>query len=132
MHTTGSHKLSIRRIDEPFAVVQLEPGAIVPEWATAGVLFAVVRTAEELSLVCSQHLVPEGVKCERDWVALKLEGPFAFSTVGVLSSVIAPLAAGRVPVFVLSTFDTDYVLIKQENLSRAIELLRAEGHTIDP
>jgi hypothetical protein len=130
MTMSGSHKLLIHRLTEPFAVVQLAPGADIPGWATAGTLSAVVRTADELSLVCSEHLVPDGVKCERDWIALKIEGPFPFSTVGVLSSVIAPLAAGRVPVFVLSTFDTDYILIKRENVSRAVEVLLAEGHTV--
>jgi hypothetical protein len=124
------HKLTIHRLEEPFAVVQLAPGADIPGWATAGRLSAVVRTADELSLVCSQNLVPEGVKCECGWVALKLEGPFPFSTVGVLSSVIAPLAAGRVPVFVLSTFDTDYILVKREDIESALGVLTAEGHTI--
>ena len=72
--------------------------------------------------------MPQGARAERGWLALKLEGPFPFSMTGVLAAFVQPLAEARIPIFALSTFDTDYVLIKRENLESAIVALRAAGH----
>jgi uncharacterized protein len=102
-----------------YTVVRLAPHSPVPSWAWSGTLNAVVRTDEELSIVCEQSAVPDDVKSERDWVALKLQGPIPFSTIGVLASLVNPLAAAGIPVFAISTFDTDYILIKAVDLTRA-------------
>jgi len=72
--------------------------------------------------------VPEGVRVERGWVALKLEGPFPFSMTGVLASFLEPLAEAKIPVFAISTFDTDYVFVKREDLEQAKKTLAAAGH----
>ena len=72
--------------------------------------------------------MPDGALAERDWVALKLEGPFPFSTTGVLASFLQPLAEAQVPIFAISTFHTDYVLIKRENPQQAVATLGAAGH----
>jgi hypothetical protein len=72
--------------------------------------------------------MPDGALAERGWVALKLEGPFPFSTTGVLASFLQPLAEAQVPIFAISTFDTDWVLIKRENLEQAVVALGAAGH----
>ena len=96
----------------------------------AGEFFAAVRTPNELSIVCAEGCVPKDVAAtvEQGWVALKLEGPFPFSMTGVLASFVQPLAEARIPVFAISTFDTDYVLVKGENVERAIAVLAAAGH----
>ena len=90
--------------------------------------FCVTQTADELSIVCEEGRVPDGVRVEKDWVALKLEGPFPFSMTGVLTSFLQPLAEARIPIFAVSTFDTDYVLIKREKLEEAIKALGTAGH----
>ena len=72
--------------------------------------------------------MPEGVRVERGWVALKLEGPFPFSMTGVLASFLQPLAEKKIPIFAVSTFDTDYVLVKHKDLERAKKALGATGH----
>ncbi len=90
--------------------------------------FSVTQTADELSIVCEEGRVPDGVRVEKDWVALKLEGPFPFSLTGVLSSFLQPLATAEIPIFAVSTFDTDYVLMKREKLEEAIKALGAAGH----
>ena len=92
-----------------------------------------VRTHDELSIVCTEDLCTEdrmghGATVERGWVALKLEGPFPFSMTGVLASFVQPLAEAEIPIFAISTFDTDYVLIKRENLKGAVMALGAAGH----
>ncbi len=113
---------------EKLAVCQLAAGARVPEWAVEGGFFCVTLTAEELSVVCEESRVPSGVRIERDWVALKLEGPFPFAMTGVLTSFLQPLASAGIPIFAVSTFDTDYVLMKGEKLEQAVEVLGTAGH----
>jgi uncharacterized protein len=122
------HNLKYRVLPERLAVCQLAADAPVPSWAQEGGFFCVTRSADELSIVCEEHRVPEGVRVERGWVALKLEGPFPFSMTGVLASFLQPLAEGKIPIFAISTFDTDYVLIKREDLERAQKALGAAGH----
>ncbi len=72
--------------------------------------------------------MPQGARAERGWLALKLEGPFPFSMTGVLAAFLQPQADARIPIFALSTFDTDYVLIKREHRERAVRALEAAGH----
>lgn len=87
-----------------------------------------VRTSDELSVVCEEGRVPDGVRSEEGWVALKLEGPFPFSMTGVLAAFLEPLAQAKIPIFAISTFDTDYVLIKKADLERAVGALAKGGH----
>lgn len=91
---------------------------------------SVTRTEEELSVVCQEEDVPEGVTRDRGWRALKLEGPFELSTVGVLSSVAAPLAEEGVSILAISTFDTDYVLVREGQLNLAVGTMRERGHRV--
>ena len=81
-------------------------------------------------MVCPEEVVPEDVRSEGGWLALKLEGPFEFSEVGVLASVTAPLAEAGVGIFAVSTFDTDYVLVKEDHLASAVAALRGRGHEV--
>ena len=113
------------------AVVQLPPDSTVPEWACGKELWAAVRTPQELSVVCEEAGVPEGIRVERGWRALRVEGPLDFSLVGVLSAIASPLAQAGVSLFAISTFDTDYILVKELTLPRAIEALRNAGHIVE-
>ncbi|WP_027483812.1 ACT domain-containing protein [Deinococcus pimensis] len=122
---------TLRLLPPSLAVAQFPRESPVPAWATSGDLFCVARTADELSVVCEERLVPAGVRSEGGWRALMLAGPFEFTLTGVLSSVLAPLAEAGVGIFAFSTFDTDYVLVKAENVERAVAALRAAGHTVD-
>jgi uncharacterized protein len=79
-------------------------------------------------VVCPQGQAPTDVRHEGDWVCLKLEGPFPFSQTGVLASLIRPLSDQAISIFALSTCDTDYVLVKEGSLHRAVEVLRQAGH----
>ena len=81
-----------------------------------------------MSVVCPEQRVPEGARIEKGWVALKLEGPFPFSMTGVLASFLEPLAQAKIPIFAISTFDTDYVLVKNEDVQQAVGVLVAAGH----
>lgn len=80
--------------------------------------------------MCRAEAVPEGVSHETGWRCLKVSGPLDFGLTGILASLAAPLAAAKIPIFAISTFDTDYVMVKAEHLARALEVLRAAGHRI--
>ncbi len=88
------------------------------------------RTDEELSIVSSTTDVPAGAKAEAGWRCLKVEGPLAFEMTGVLAGLSAPLARADVPIFVVSTYDTDYLLVKVVNLEKACSALGAAGHIV--
>lgn len=112
-----------------FAVCRLHPEATIPDWAVSpSNLMVIARTSDELSIVCRADNVPSGTKAECGWLCLKLIGPFPFSMTGVLACFIAPLAANHVSIFAMATFDTDYVLVKEEFREVALSSLQAAGH----
>jgi uncharacterized protein len=120
--------LTLSLLDEVFAVCRLDADSPVPDWAMAGGIFSITRTADELSIVCPQNQVPQETKSEREWRCLKVQGPLDFSLTGALASLAAPLAQARISIFVFSTFDTDYLMVKQSNLQQAIRALVDAGH----
>jgi len=111
-----------------WGIARLDPSAAVPEWASSGAFTSVSRTADELSIVCPEEAIPATCRAERGWAALKLHGPFPFSEIGILASITTPLAAAKVSIFAVSTFDTDYVFVPRANLPGAIAALEAAGH----
>lgn len=123
-------KLKFRQMPGRFAICRLAPVSAIPEWGIGGAFVSLTRTADELSIVCPEDRVPQNLKAERGWTCFKLEGPFAFSQTGVLASFINPLAERGISIFAVSTFDTDYVLVKEEFASRALNALREAGHSV--
>jgi catechol 2,3-dioxygenase-like lactoylglutathione lyase family enzyme len=112
------------------AVARLNSANAIPEWATRSSFFSISRTSDELSIVCLEANVPSDVKCERNWIAMKVQGPLDFALTGVLASLAEPLARAGVSIFAISTFDTDYVLVKNDKIEQAISLLIESGHTV--
>lgn len=119
--------LRFRKLRGIYAVVHLAPEALVPTWALKGEFTSITRTADELSIVSPIENLTPGVRSER-WLALKLEGPFPFTQTGVLLSFIEPLSASEIPIFAVSTFDTDYVLVLEEFAEKALAVLKQVGH----
>ncbi len=117
-------------LPEMFAICRLKAQDPLPNWATNGSLFSVTRTSDELSIICPQTIVPEMVLADTDWRALKVKGPLDFALVGVLAELAGLLAAAKVSIFAISTFDTDYILVKEEKLKRAVEALVIAGHQV--
>jgi hypothetical protein len=126
-----SPSLSLSLLPETLAVCRLAPDAEVPAWAWTGEPASVTRTRDELSIVCRMGAVPPGVRVEGGWRCLKVAGPLDFALTGILAALTAPLAAARIPLFALSTFDTDYLLVKAADLDRAAEALRGAGHRVE-
>jgi hypothetical protein len=122
------HKLRFSRLAGSFAISRLSPDVAVPDWALRGTFSSITSTAEELSVVCPQAQVPPEITHEGDWACLKLHGPFPFSETGILTSFVQPLSERAIPLFAISTFDTDYVLVKQGWVDQAVAALREAGH----
>jgi uncharacterized protein len=115
-----------------FAVCRLPPDTPLPEWAWTRPFSSVTRTADELSIVCLADNLPRDVNSEHHWICFKLEGPFSFSEVGILASFIDPLAEQGVPIFAISTYDTDYVLASEDHAGVVLVALRDAGHELLP
>ena len=124
-------KLKISVLPEVFMVCRLDKDAEVPDWAWAGEFVSITKTPEELSIVCRQVDVPKNVRCEKDWRCLKVNGPLDFSSVGILASLSVPLSKAGVSIFAVSTYDTDYLLVKEKDLERTILVLNREGHIVE-
>lgn len=122
--------MKLRILAPAFAVARLSPDAPTPAWATRSPFHTVSRTPSECSVLCPWEDVPDGVRREGPFRALEIEGPLDFALTGVLSALLSPLAQAGISVFALSTFDTDYVLVRAERLEDAARALAAEGHAI--
>ena len=123
---TGSLTLSV--LPDTLAVCRLDASAPIPGWASS--FFSITRTRDELSIVCPQRNVPAEIQCERDWRGLCVAGPLDFALTGILAALAAPLADAGISIFAISTFDTDYMLVKEANLERAVTSLSQAGHEV--
>lgn len=116
---------------EKFGVCRLESLAEIPTWAMDNPFFSITKTPEELSIVCPTASIPREIPAERGWRCLKVHGPLDFSQTGILQSLAEPLAKAAISIFAVSTFDTDYLLVKECDLPKAIETLRLAGHRVN-
>jgi len=111
------------------SVCQMESAVVVPAEILVHHFTAFLRTADEVTLICPTELAPGNTKKEPGWIALELVGPFEFALTGILIQVAGPLAAVGIAIYALSTFNTDYVLIKADKREMAIEALQKAGHS---
>ena len=123
-------QFSLTLLPDRLAVCRLAPTDDLPAWALGGGLYSATWTASELSIVCLQSRVPAGVVSEGNWRCLRVAGPLDFSQTGVLASLAAPLAEAGIGIFVLSTHETDYLLVKAPDLDGALQALRLAGHEV--
>ena len=123
-------KLRLRLLEDELAVWRLPPDAAIPAPPADASLWSVTRTADELSVVSTEESAPSEATVEVGWCGLAVVGPLSFSMTGVLASLSSALARAGVPVFVMSTFETDYLLVKKTNLQRALDALEQAGHEL--
>ncbi|MHB1260949.1 MAG: ACT domain-containing protein [Thermoplasmatota archaeon] len=128
-----SNRFPLTLLAETFAVCKLDPDGRAPTGMLDGdgPFACVMRTGDELCVVCTEDDVPAtALKVERGFRAFKLEGPVPFTTVGVVSSMTKPLADAGISVFVLSTYDTDYLMVNEANVERASKRLARAGFVV--
>jgi uncharacterized protein len=122
-------QLRIAILPDRLAVCRLSADAPQPAWVR-GAFTSLTRTADELSIVCDEEAVPRDVQAERGWRVVRVEGPIPFEVTGVAAALVSPLAEARISVFLMATYDTDYLLLKDAVFERAVEILRAAGHDV--
>ena len=123
-------RLPLELLSDTLAVCRLAADAPVPSWVVApGRFVTITRTADELSITAPQARVPGDIQCERDYRALRVKGPLPLNLIGILASIAEPLAEAGLSIFAISTFDTDYVLVKARDLEAVTALDRA-GHQV--
>jgi hypothetical protein len=123
--------MRLQLLADRFAVCRCAASEPYPAWARGGSFLSLTRTSEELSIVCREDLVPQQVRQEIGWRCLQVEGPLEFSQTGVLAGLATPLADREIPVFVVSTYDTDYLLVPEVRLDDALATLQAAGHLVE-
>lgn len=114
-----------------FAICRLDSRDPIPSWALIGSFFSISRTSDELSVVCEQANVPTTVKCEAGWKCFRVAGKLDFALTGILASLTAPLAKAGISVFGISTYDTDYLLVKDKEAKRARDVLAKAGYKVE-
>ncbi|MGI6585515.1 MAG: ACT domain-containing protein [Gracilibacteraceae bacterium] len=113
-----------------YGVCRLNSDEVLPEWALQGSFYSITKTSDELSVVCPQDNIPKNIICEKDWRILRIIGPLDFSLIGILSSISTILAKKGISIFAVSTYDTDYILVRDKDTGSAIEALSAEKYEI--
>ncbi|XUY27584.1 ACT domain-containing protein [Agrobacterium sp. rho-8.1] len=125
---TTSIKLKI--LPDIYAIARLEPNAALPDWADGPGFVSISRTDDELSIVCKEARIPDGLRKDGGWSCFKLLGPFEFGETGIVLSVIRPLSENGIGIFLVSTFDGDHLLVKATDLEKACLLLAGAGHVV--
>lgn len=124
-------QLTLLLLEGCLAVCRLPANSKVPAWASAkGPLCSITRSTKELSIICAETAVPSGVRCERGWRVMKVENTLNFALTGILVSLAAPLADAGVSIFTVSTYDSQYLMVKEASIELALQILVNAGHEI--
>jgi uncharacterized protein len=122
--------LTLKFLKGKYGVCRLDKSDSTPPWVNPNDFYSITKTSNELSIVCSQDNIPNDIKYEKDWRILKIEGPLDFSLVGILSKISSILAQKGISIFAISTYDTDYILVKDKDMDNAIESLVQENYEV--
>ena len=124
-------KLDLVILKKKLAVCQLSPKDPIPELSELGDFWSITKTDEEISIIIPEYLIPStNCKSEKGWRAIKIIGPLYFSLTGLIATLSSVLAKGGISIFVFSTYNTDYILVKEKNLEQAKKVLEENGHNI--
>ncbi len=119
--------MNLKIIEGSFSICRLKFDSHLPEWIFLSSFYSITKTSDELSVVCESIYIPKDVLAEKDWCLIKVKGPLDFSLTGILASLANPLALAKVSIFAISTFDTDYLMVKQNNTEKAKQILETSG-----
>lgn len=117
--------LTLNVMPHTLGICKLPATAPIPDWAiNNNPFFSITKTDDELSIVCLASSIPDGITAERGWRALRVVGQLDFALTGILASIAQPLAENGISIFAISTFDTDYILVKEQLIDRASTVLQ--------
>jgi hypothetical protein len=120
--------LTLKLLKGKYGVCRLNKTQSIPEWSKKGEFFSITKTSDELSIVCSENNIPNYIKCEKGWRILKIQGPLDFSLIGILASISLLLSQNKISIFAISTYDTDYILVK--DIDNAVKSLVKGGYKV--
>jgi uncharacterized protein len=123
-------KLRLQLLEGKYAICRLPGAAPLPGWAEGEGFLSISRFEDQLSIVCRADRVPEDIQCDRGWLCLRFIGPFSLYETGIVLSVVQPLSEGGIGVFVVSSYDGEHLLFKDEDFVHAQMLLQNAGHTV--
>ncbi|MEC9282626.1 MAG: ACT domain-containing protein [Bdellovibrionota bacterium] len=119
--------MKLSHIQGDYSILKILPNSPIPDWALQSDFFSISKTPDELSIVCKSECVPVDMDANKSWALLKVLGPLDFSLTGVLNSITNPLAQEKISIFAVSTFDTDYLLVKQSEVQNSKACLEKAG-----
>lgn len=122
--------MQLQILGNKLKVVKMEAESKVPEIVFNQDFYSITKTDEELSIVLDEDISIESDIVEYNWRAIKIVGTLDFSLIGILSQISTILAKAKVSIFAISTYNTDYILVKSDNLENAIDALRQNGYEI--
>ena len=122
--------LTLKLLKDIYGVCRLNKDESIPSWAFDGEFSSITKTDDELSIVCLKDNIPKDTKCELDWKILKILGPLDFSLIGILSKISTLMAENNISIFAVSTYDTDYIMIKENDLKQAVSILENNSYKI--
>jgi uncharacterized protein len=128
--TMSDDPLRLSILPNQLMIFRLEANAAIPDWVLESTFFSIVRTTDELSVVCDATLLPENLPSEGPWRAFVVQGPLDFSLTGVLAGLAQPLAQASISIFAISTYDTDYLLVRSDEADLAAQVLSRSGYVI--
>lgn len=123
--------MKLKLFAEEYAVCRLNNDSKIPAWIDTKNFYSITKTEDELSVVCSNNNIPSDVKSEKEWRILKILGPLDFSLIGILSKLSGLLAENKISIFAISTYDTDYILIKEKDIENACKILTCNGYEVE-
>ena len=123
-------QLQLSLLKDKYGICTLPNTATIPDWALKQSLASITRTEKELSIVCRREILPSQYQSDLNWRCFKIDGSFDLNQIGVISSIASPLADAGISIYVISTYDTDYFLIQEQNLEQTISTLADIGHNI--
>ena len=123
-------KLTLKLLKESYGVCRLNPNEAIPNWGLKGNFHSITYTEDELSIVCEAQYVPTDIQCEKEWRIFKIQGPLDFALIGILAQIGQLMAEHQISIFALSTFDTDYILVKQDKVAQAVAALKQSDYEV--
>jgi len=123
-------RFTLSILPDRYGIYRFDPSFSVPERVYQSSFFSITRTLDELSIVCNEIHIPKEHHCSSGWRCLQVKGPLDLSETGILSALSRSLAQAKIPIFALSTYETDYLLVKEQDLKRTVETLESNGHKI--
>jgi len=124
--------LSLTLLNDTYTIHRLSPQVKIPATALDSPFFAITRTDNELSIVVPERVEIKSAQSEPGWACFKVDGPLEFSQTGILAGLASTLADARVSIFAVSTFDTDYLFVKREQVEVVKEALKSADYLLSP